>query len=199
MTAATPERRRILLHRQAATIRPGRIDIRPSREAIVGPAIGVAFGAGTFIAIVLLRDVLWLWLLAVMLLVAIMVLPFAAMGFVYSIIGSNIVVDVEKNSVRFHQGMGGLGLGTQELVPFEKIAQWVVEEAGEDDADPLPTEEFTQWQVTLVKASGKRLRMGGTVTHRSFELAALRPVMELGRELAALTGKPLSVPDIDGV
>lgn len=200
--AATPApsgRQRIPLHRQAATVRPGRIDVRPSREAIVGPAIGVLLGAGTFIAIVLLRDTLWIPLLALMLVVAIVVLPFSAMGLVYALAGANIVVDAEKNSVRFHQGIGGLGLGTTELVPFEKIAEWVVEEAGEDDAEPLPTEEFTQWQVTLVKVSGKRLRIGGTVTLRAFELAALGPVVELGRELAVLTDRPLVVPDVEGV
>jgi hypothetical protein len=84
-------------------------------------------------------------------------------------------------------------------VPFAKIVEFVVEEAGEDASDPAPAEEFTQWQVTLVKTSGRRLRVAGMTAHRSFELAALTPVVELGRALAALTDKPLTLPEVEGI
>ena len=54
----------------------------------------------------------------------------AAMGLVYSVIGAAVVVEKAKESVRFQQGVLGLGIGTMELVPFWKIdlrARWKIE------------------------------------------------------------------------
>ena len=192
-----PDRRRIVLHRRVADIKPGRIDLRPSPEAVVGPLIGVSVGAAAFAAIIVLRGTLPVFALALLLLLAVVLIPFAGMGLVYALYGTNIIFDARKGTATFQQGIIGLGIGTVELAPFEKIAQFVVEEAGEDDADPLPTEELTQWQLTLVKVSGKRRRIGGMVMLRSFELAALGPVIELGRALAEFTGKPLVLPEIE--
>lgn len=193
---AEAEERRIILHRRVACIRPGRIDIRPGREAIVGPLIGVCIGVACFAAIIVFRDALPLPALALFLLFAVLFIPLAGMGLVYSLFGTNIVADVKKNSIVFHQSVTGLGIGTREVVPFEKIVEFVVEEAGEDETDAPPTEEFTQWQVTLVKTSGRRLRLAGMTAWRSFEMGALAPVVELGRALADLTQKPLALPDV---
>ena len=195
--SSAPARRRILLHRRVADIRPGRIDLRPSPEAMVGPLIGVGIGAAAFAAIIIFRGTLPVFALAPLLLLAVVLIPFAGMGLVYAVYGTNIIFDARKGTATFQQGIIGLGLGTVELVPFGKIAEFAVEEAGEDDADPLPTEELTQWQLTLVKVSGKRRRIGGMVMLRSFELAALGPVIELGRALAEFTGKPLVLPELE--
>ncbi|MSQ61734.1 MAG: hypothetical protein EXR43_04050 [Dehalococcoidia bacterium] len=195
--SSAPDRRRILLHRRVADIRPGRIDLRPSPEAMVGPLIGVGIGAAAFAAIIVLRGTLPVLALAMLLLLAVVLIPFAGMGLIYALYGTNIIFDGRKGTATFQQGVIGLGIGTVELVPFAKIAQFVVEEAGEDDADPLPTEELTQWQLTLVKVSGKRRRIGGMVMLRSFEMAALGPVIELGRALAEFTDKPLVLPEIE--
>ena len=196
LSSATASRR-ILLHRRVADIKPCRIDLRPSPEAMIGPLIGVFIGAAAFAAIVILRGVLPVIALVPLLLVAVVLIPFAGMGLIYSLYGTNIIFDARKGTATFQQGIIGLGLGTIELVPFVKIAEFAVEEVGEDDADPLPTEELTQWQLTLVKVSGKRLHIGGMVMHRSFELAALGPVIELGRALSEFTGKPLVLPEIE--
>ncbi|HWO93846.1 MAG TPA: hypothetical protein VNL92_03700 [Dehalococcoidia bacterium] len=193
------EHGRIALHRREARLRPQRIDVRPSREAIAAPLIGVLFGAACFAAIVVLRDTLPVVLLAGMLLVAVIALPLAGMGLVYSLIGANVVIDQRKNSVVFQQGVAGLGVGTREVVPFEKIAELVIEEAGQDDSDPLPTEELTQWQLTLVKTNGKRLPIAGMTSLRAYEMDALQPVVELGRAVATLTGKDLVLPDVEGL
>lgn len=197
MVAALEGPRRIFLHRRVAHVRPERIDIRPSIGAIAGPLAGVLAGAISFALIAILRDALPLAVLLVLLMLAVILLPLSGMGLVYSLYGTNVIFDRRKGSATFQQGVMGLGLGTVELTPFAKIAEFVVEEAGEDDAEPLPTEEFTQWQLTLVKVSGRRLRVGGTVTLRAFEMAALTPVVELGRALAELTGKPLTLPDVE--
>ncbi len=199
MAAVLADRRRIALHRRVAQIGLERIDIRPSRRAVVAPLSGVLAGAASFATIAVFRDTLPVPILGLLLVVAVVLLPLSGMGMVYSLFGTNIIFDRRKESATFQQGFLGLGLGTVELVPFHKIVEFVVEEAGEDDADPITPEEFTQWQVTLVKTSGRRLRVGGTIVLRSMEMTALAPVVELGRALAALTGKPLAVPDVDEV
>ena len=119
------------------------------------------------------------------------------MGLVYALYGTNIIFDARKGTATFQQGIIGLGIGTVELAPFEKIAQFVVEEAGKTTPIRCRRRSSPQWQLTLVKVSGKRRRIGGMVMLRSFELAALGPVIELGRALAEFTGKPLVLPEIE--
>lgn len=193
--AAPPAVRRVELHRRMAVIRPDRIEIRPSRRALAGPLW--AFGAGvvSLAGIVAGRATLPLPLLAVLLLVAVVTIPLAGIGVVYSIIGAHVVIDAAKGSATWQQGMIGLGIGTEELVPFPKIAAISVEEAGAAPAGSgSPTEEFAQWQIVLDKVSGKRLVVGGVTAARPFAADALARAADVAGAIAALTGAPLRLP-----
>jgi hypothetical protein len=91
----------------------------------------------------------------------------------------------------------GLGLGTQELVPFWKIQEIVVQEAGhEEEAEGLlPLEEFAQWEVALVKVSGKRLVVGGVTVPRVYEDDGQAQAIEVAQAIASLTDKPLRIEE----
>jgi hypothetical protein len=189
-------KRRIDLHRRRAIIGADRIDVRPSRSAILPPLVGFLFGALCVALIVLgvTSDAIPYWLLAILLLVALIAVPLAGITLVYALVGANVIFDRAKQSATWQQGMLGMGIGTTELVPFWKIAAIVVTEAGRPEGSAgSRTEEFAQWEAVLVKESGKRLTIAGMTVPRAFARAGFGPVKELADALGALTGAQVRV------
>ncbi len=190
------EKRRIELNRRRAVIRAERIDVRPSRGAIVPPLLGFVLGAGCIALIVwgVVADTLPYWLLAILLLFALLAVPLAGITLVYALFGANVVFDKAKQSGAWQQGFLGMGIGTTELVPFWKIAAIEVAESGQSEGTPgRPTEEFVQWEAALIKQSGKRLRIAGMTVPRPFARGGFAEVRELAAAIAALTGAPLRI------
>lgn len=186
---------RIELHRRVAVIRPGRIEVRPSRRALRGPLIAFLCGAGSFAALLFGQGVLPLTVLALLLIVAVIAIPLAGIGVIYALIGAHVVIDASKGSATWQQGMIGLGIGTQELVPFTKITAIVVEEAGATAASGgRLVEELAQWQIVMEKTSGRRLVIGGVTAPRSLTAEARARAVAVASAIADLTGAPLRVP-----
>ena len=196
--AADPLRsREILLHRQVVTITPGRVEMRPPRSLVVVPLVGVGATAALLVVLVQWAPSLPGWALPVLLLGAVVTLPFAGLGLVYALFGANVVVDRTGGAVTWKQGFLGMGVGTAELAPFAKIRELVVEDVGRaiHHADRVePAHAFAQWELTLVKKSGRRLKMAGLSAPRRAEEEALDRVMEVAEACAALTGAPLRGP-----
>jgi hypothetical protein len=185
----------IFLHRRIALVRPHRIDIRPSPSAIIGPLFGVGLGVTAALAIWFGMGRLPLPLLAVLLVVAIVAIPFSGIGLVYALLGAHVVIDSGKQSATWQQGFLGMGVGTTELVPFWKMAGIAVSEAGVGEAERgRRTEEFAQWRLTLVKESGRRLEIGQVVVPRSLAQEGYATATDLAGRIAALTGAPLELP-----
>jgi hypothetical protein len=194
----TEQVRRIPLDRRVCVVREDRIDLRPERGAIVGPAFGLVIGAAIFTSIVLFAKDLPLWLLAMMLLAAVTVTPFSAMGFVYSFIGAAVVVETSKQSVRFQQGVMGLGIGTYELVPFWKIKHIEVEDYSLGEVPPgriRPPLDLRAWDITLVKESGKRLPIGQVVSGNTNDLIdeGFDRALDAAEAIAAMVEKPVVI------
>lgn len=192
-----PPQRRISLHRTVCTVSPARISVRPAPSVIVGPLLGVCLSLGIFTVIGLYINDLPFGVLAVLLVLGVIFLPFSAMGLVYSIAGANVVFDRRKQSASWHQGVMGLGIGMREVVPFWKIAEIVVEEAGhgEEAEGLLPVEEFAQWQAVLVKTSGKRLVIGGMTAQRGDWEWARDLVVSAAEAVVGMTGAPLHIEE----
>lgn len=192
------EKRRIDLHRRRAVIGAERIDVRPSRTAILPPLLGFFFGTLCVGLIVLgvTSDAIPYWLLAILLLVALLAVPLAGITLVYALVGANVIFDRAKQSATWQQGMLGMGIGTTELVPFWKIAAIVVTEAGRPEGSAgSRTEEFAQWEAVLLKESGKRLTIAGMTVPRAFVRAGFGPVKDLADAIGALTGAPVRVDE----
>ena len=191
--------REVLLHRRIAHLGEQRIDVRPARGAIVAPLTGFSIGVVSALAIWLGMAALPLWLLAVLLVVAVIAIPFAGIGTIYALVGAHVVVDRAKQSATWQQGFLGMGVGTTELVPFWKVERIIVEEAGASDEDTgRPVEEFAQWRVVLLKKSGKLLDVGVASAARSLSDEAFERAQSVAAAVAEMTGAPLELPDGEG-
>lgn len=192
--APTPDQpRTILLNRAVATIRPDRIEIRPDKVLVVGPLLGVMFGLGCAVGIWIGRHDAPTWLLAIFLLGALVSLPFAGMSLVYTISGVQMIVDRAKQSIVFQQGVLGLGVGTAEVAPFWKIKELEIEDLA--DGVVAPTEELVQWQLTLLKESGRRLPIASLTCPREQEDLAFEELNALATAISAMAGdKPVRRP-----
>jgi hypothetical protein len=134
------------------------------------------------------------WLMVPALLAAVILLPIAGMGFVYSAVGARVVVDRAKGSATWQQGLLGLGVGTQELVPFHKIAGLVIEEVVRADTHPSERrrEPLAQWDLVLVKGSGRRLTIGTVSVVRPLRSQAYERLREVGRAISLITAIPMT-------
>ena len=168
---------RIALAGSVAVLRAGSIAIRPSRARLLGPAVEGALAASAILAIVTLLPVLPLWALLLLLLSAMLLGPIAVLGFVYNIAGSAVLVEREKQSVRYQQGLLGLGLGTAELVPFWRIARYELQCSDDEPLTSGEQQDLVEWEVRLVKDNGRVLPVASVV--------APRPLADEARERAA--------------
>ena len=189
---------RIPLDRRVCVVREDRIDLRPERGAIVLPLLGLAIGLALFGAIALFANTLSTAALAVMLLAGLIFAPVSAMGVIYSIIGAAVVVEKQKQSIRFQQGVLGLGLGTVELVPFWKIERIEVADFPLGDAPsrlPRPAFDLRAWGIVLVKTSGKRLSIAQVVSANQDDLIdeGFDRALDAAQAIGAMTDKPVVI------
>jgi hypothetical protein len=192
---APPSKRIVYLNRRVAFIEPDRVNVRPALAAALFPLFGLLLGIAAFLSILLWLDRLPFALIVVLLLVAIIAIPFAGIGFVYAIAGSNVVFEREKQSGVWQQGFLGMGVGTIELVPFWKIDQIRIEEVTRE-RQRGEVQDLAQLEIVLVKVSGKRLSVGDIIVPRSMVREGLADVREVADAISALTGKPLIAPTV---
>jgi hypothetical protein len=190
-----PTKRIIYLNRRVAFIEPDRINVRPALAAALFPLVWLIFGVAAAVSILLWLDAMPFALAMLLLVVAVVSIPLAGIGFVYTIAGTNVVFEREKQSGLWQQGFLGMGVGTTELVPFWKIEQVRIEETTYE-RQRGQQQDLAQFEVVLVKVSGKRLKVGDTVVARSMVREGLADARDLGQAIADLTGKPLIAPEI---
>jgi len=192
---STPSKRIVYLNRRVAFIEPHRINVRPALAAALFPLFGFLLGIAAFVSIILWLDRIPFAVALLLLVVAIVTIPLAGIGFVYAIAGANVVFDREKQSGVWQQGFLGMGVGTIELVPFWKIDQIRVEEVTRE-RQRGEVQEVAQLEIVLVKQSGKRLRVGDLIVPRSLVREGLAEVREVAEAIAEMTGKPLVAPTV---
>ena len=157
---------RIPLQRAVAVIGDDSVAIRRSRAQLVAPLIQLALAAGSVALIIAFLDTLPFALLMVLLVVALLMGPIATLGLVYNVIGRSVLLERQKQSVRWQQGLLGLGIGTDELVPFWRIDHIAVEGDYEAELESGERQDLVTWEVELVKDNGRRLSIGTVVAAR---------------------------------
>lgn len=193
--AAAPEKRIIYLNRRVAFVEPHRINVRPALAAAIFPLLWLLIGIGSAVSILLWLDRLPFALVLILLVVAVVSIPLAGIGFVYAVGGANVVFEKEKQSGVWQQGFLGMGVGTTELVPFWKIEEVRIDEiTAERQRGEL--QDLAQFEVAVMKVSGKRLKVGDIVVARSMVREGLAEVRELAAAIADMTGKPLVAPEV---
>lgn len=191
MDGQTP-RSEIDLHRRVCVLTPDHIDIRPARSAAVLPLLGLLLGVFSATAAVYWLQQLPFWLVLLLLGSAIVLVPFSGMGFVYSVYGAIVVIDREKQSALWQQGLLGMGVGTEELVPFWKIERLEIEEIS-SERQAGGAQDFAQYEILLLKVSGRRLSLGQVTVPRYAAAEGLARARQVGEAVAALVDKPLRV------
>lgn len=187
-----PERREIDLHRRVCVIKPDGIDIRPARSAAIVPLIGFALGVLAFVAVLLWLEQMPFAITLLLIGLALLLVPFSAMGFVYSAYGANVVIDRKKGTAVWQQGLLGMGVGTQELAPFAKIERIEVEEVSREE-QLGGAQDFAQFELRVLKTSGRRLAIGQVTVPRSIREDGLARAREVGEAVAEMTGRALDV------
>jgi len=178
------------MHRAYAAITADTIAIRPSRSSAVVPAVQALAAALAVWGLVTFMNVLPLWVLMALLLFAIVAGPTAMLGVVYQVAGSAFLMERPKGTCRWQQGFLGLGLGTQELVPFGRIKR--IEVAGDFDEE-LPggdLQDVVRWEVRLIKDNDRSLVIAAVVAARSLAEEALGRANDLAGALGEMSGAP---------
>jgi len=134
-----------------------------------------------------------LWVLMFLLLFAIVAGPTAMLGFVYQVAGSAFLMERPKGTCRWQQGFLGLGLGTQELVPFPRIKRIEVRGDFEDELPSGDLQDVVRWEIRVVKDNDRVLLVGVIATARSLAEDALERANDLGAALAEMSGAPLTL------
>lgn len=186
-------KRRIEMERRVCVVTPGRIEVRPSRASLIVPVAGLALGFLCFAAVIALVGTLPFPLLVLLLLLAVVILPISGMGFVYSALGAHVVMEKRKQSIVWQQGFLGMGVGTRELVPFWKIQRLEVTETVPQDQRGLP-QDLAQYEVTLLKTSGRRLKVGAVTVPRSLAGDGLARARAVAEAVGAMADKPIELP-----
>jgi hypothetical protein len=155
--------------------------------------LGLLAGLACFASILFWTATLPFPLLALLLMGALLLIPLSGVGLVYSIGGAKVVVDRAKGSVVWQQGLLGMGVGTREVAPFPKIAQVTVEET---TAEKLrgQRQDLAQWEISVLRSSGRRLTMGAVTVPRPLAREGLDRAREVGEAIAAMSGASLSLP-----
>ena len=185
-----PARREIDLHRRVCVVKPDTIEIKPARSAAIAPLIGLFLAVSAFVAVVLWLEQLPFVLTLLLMGSAIVLVPFSGMGFVYSIYGANVVIDRKKQTAIWQQGLLGMGVGTEELVPFAKIERLELEETSREPQEG-EAQDFAQYEILLLKTSGRRLPLGQVTVPRYMADDGLARAREVAQAIADLVEKPL--------
>jgi hypothetical protein len=190
-----PSKRIVYLDRRVAFLEPDRINVRPALAAALFPSFWLLVGLLSFASIILWLDRIPFVLVLLLLVLAVVMIPLAGIGLVYAVGGANVVFDRRKQSGVWQQGFLGMGVGTTELVPFWKIDQIRIDETTRDPQRGEP-QDLAQFEIALIKASGKRLKIGDVVVARSMVRQGLAEAREVADAIAEMTGKPLVAPEV---
>ena len=190
-----PQKRIVYLNRRVAFIEPGRVNVRPALAAALFPLFGLLMGVAAFASVLLFLNDIPFPIAMLLLVVAVVMIPLAGIGFVYAIGGTDVVFEKEKQSGIWQQGFLGMGVGTTELVPFWKIHEIRIEEVTRE-RQRGQLQDLAQLEIVIVKESGKRLPVGDIIVARSMVRDGLGEVRQVADAIAEMTGKPLVAPTI---
>ncbi len=190
--ANATDQREIYLDRRVVKITPDRIDIRPARSIVFLPLITLLIGLAAFPVIGFWGGSLSIPVRLLLTLGAIVLVPFSGIGLVYSIAGAHLVIDRHKQSAVLQQGYLGMGVGTQELIPFWKIDKIIVQELTPHDYRGHH-EDFVQYEIAILKLSAKVINVGIITTARVDAKDALIRAREVASVIAEMSGTKVHV------
>jgi len=182
---------RIALQRSYARLTPDEVAVKPARSALVGPLVQLALTAVATWAIAAYINTFPLWVLMLLLISVVISGPTAVLGVVYNVMGSAFVMERRKGTCRFQQGFLGLGLGTRDLVPFDRIARIEVGGDFETELGSGDLQDVVRWEIRLVKDNGRVLPFASVLAARPLADEALERANIVARATAEMCGAPV--------
>ena len=158
--------------------------------------MGFLLGVLCFIAVVLWIQSLPFFVVLLLMLAALVLVPFAGMGFVYSIYGANVVIDRRKQTALWQRGLFGMGVGTEELVPFAKFDKVELEKVGGAPRRG-PGQDFIQFELSVRKKSGKLLPIGQVTVPPAYAKEGLARIREVADVIASFTGTQVELINVE--
>ncbi len=183
---------RVPLQRAVAVISDASIAIRPGWRQLSGPIAQAVISGGAVWFVIVFMNTLPLWVLLSLLGVALVLGPAAVLGFIYNVYGTEFLIERHKRTARWHQGFLGLGIGTFELVPFDRIEGIVVESDIDRDLSSGQLQDLVQLDVRIVKDNGRVLDVASATNSRVFMADALARANRLAEAMGEMTGRPVT-------
>ncbi len=189
-------RKQVLLHRSMALIGPGKVEIRSATGTVILPLAGLALAAGAGTLMAVNGPALPFWALVAMLLFCLAVVPISVMSLIGSLVGAEVVVDAKKGSAMWQQGYLGMGIGTKELVPFDRIDHLAVTVEGDQpDRWHEQSDDVRQFGLELVKKSGKRLTLAQVPVPAYGQADGMDRILAAGHAIGALVNVEVRLPE----
>ena len=186
----------VILHRSMAVISDDKIEVKAARGTIVIPIITLIT---VLIGAALMAEgwqILPVWALAIILFYCLIAFPIAVMSLISAVVGADVIIDKNKNSATWQQGYLGMGIGTRELVPFQKIDYLEVTIEGDEPVRWHDhTDDLRQFALWLVKKSGKRLKLSQVPVAASDQYDGMDRTLALANAVTALTGAEVHLPE----
>ena len=189
----------IPLHRAVARITPDSIAVKQSRAGLIGPLVALTITAISVWLMTVFISAVPLALLVLLLVVTIVFGPLGIIGLVNNVAGTSFIMEREKQSARWQQGLLGLGIGTYELVPFWDIDHFEVITDYDDVLGSGIEQDVVHWEIILVKANTRELAVGSVVAARLLALEAGKRANELAVALGEVSGGSVELADLEGI
>ncbi|MDG1840599.1 MAG: hypothetical protein P8J64_07665 [Dehalococcoidia bacterium] len=145
------------LFKSYATISATEVVIRPSRRTLLVPVFQAVITIAAVITLINGLAELPLWISMILLIIIVIFGPTAILGTVYGIVGSNFVMEKNKGTSRLQQRYLGLGIGTQEMIPFDRIKSVTVEGNFMEEHASGDLQDITEWEVFLIKDNDRKI------------------------------------------
>jgi hypothetical protein len=185
-------KRDLYLDRRVMTITDGRIDIHPARSIIILPLITLLLGLLAFPVIYFWGGSLSIGLRFALTVAAVIVVPLSGLGVVYSVAGAHIVIERHKQSAVLQQGYLGMGVGTQELIPFWKFDRMIVRELTPHDYRGHH-EDFAQYEIVIKKVSTREIAVGTVTVARAEAKEGLARAREIANIIAEMADTKVQI------
>jgi ABC-type transport system involved in cytochrome bd biosynthesis fused ATPase/permease subunit len=189
----------IPLHRATARITPDSIAIKQTRAGLIGPLIEIALTLVVVWVMVTFINSLPLIVLVLLLLLLIVLGPLGIIGLVNNLAGTSFLMEREKYSARWQQGLLGMGIGTYELVPFNRIQRFEVVTDYDDVLGSGIEQDVVHWEVVLVKDNDRELAVGSVVSARLLALEAGERANALAEALGEMSEASVVLADLEGI
>jgi hypothetical protein len=175
------------LFKSYAEIADTEVVIRPSKRTLLVPIFQAAIASAALITLINRLAELPLWISMTLLLVIVIFGPTAILGTVYGIAGSNFIMEKNKGTSRLQQKYLGLGIGTQEMIPFDRIKSVVVQGNFLEEHASGDLQDITEWEVFLIKDNDRKISVCKSSSARILANRSLSRVNMVAKALADMS------------